>query len=146
MIATTELSTQLEIEEGSEVVIRRREMLLEEQAIQLYDSYLPHDLVEGTELARPGFLHQGTYAALERIGHRPVSCSEEVSARMPTPDEAGALHLGEGVPVLEVHRITRGAGGRVLEALHIIAAADRTVLAYRTFRSSEALDLSGGAR
>jgi hypothetical protein len=49
---------------------------------------------------------------------------------MPTAEEMDILHIRQNVPVLDVVRIARGAGGRVLQALRIIASAERNVLVY----------------
>jgi GntR family transcriptional regulator len=95
----------LEIEEGSEVVLRRRLFLADEEPIQINDGYLPRDLVAGTDLETPRLITEGTYTMLERIGHKPLKCSEELSARMPTAEEIDLLHLRQNVPVMDV-RIT----------------------------------------
>ncbi|MGH2709017.1 MAG: UTRA domain-containing protein, partial [Actinomycetota bacterium] len=90
----------------------------------------PRDVVAGTDLETPRLLTEGTYLVLDRIGHPPVRCSEELVARMPTPAESELLRLRLNVPVMSVVRITRGAGGRVLQALRIVAAGDRNVFVY----------------
>ena len=44
----------------------------------------------------------GIYARLEDAGHILARFTEEVGARMPTPEERRALQLATGVPVLTV--------------------------------------------
>ncbi len=73
---------------------------------------------------------EGTYAALQAIGHPPAFITEQVTARMPTPDEASILRPADGVPVLVITRTTRDAERTVWEVLHVTAVADRTVLVY----------------
>ncbi len=58
---------------------------------------------------------QGTYAALDAIGHAPVRVTEQVSARMPTYSEATVLQLKPGVPVLQVAGSTFDAERQVVE-------------------------------
>lgn len=123
--------TWLRLDPGASVVVRRRELVgVDEEPIQLYTSYLPLDLVEGTPLAGPAMVTGGVYTGLVKIGHAPVRCAEEVSTRMPTPDEAAALRLGDRTPVLDVLRRSWEQGGRIVEALHIVAGGDRNVLVY----------------
>jgi DNA-binding GntR family transcriptional regulator len=70
------------------------------------------------------------YAGLERIGHRLLTATEELTTRMPDHDESQALQLEQGIPVMIVRRTTGGTGGRVPEALHIVAAGDRNTFIY----------------
>ena len=49
---------------------------------------------------------------------------------MPTAEEIDLLHLRQNVPVMDVVGITRGAGGRVLQALRLVASSDRNVFVY----------------
>ncbi len=128
--ADPDIANWLEVEEGSEVVLRRRLFLADEEPIQINDGYLPRDLVAGTDLETPRLITEGTYTVLERIGHKPLKCSEELSARMPTAEEIDLLHLRQNVPVMDIVRITRGAGGRVLQALRLVASAERNVFVY----------------
>ena len=128
--ADPDVANWLEVEEGSEVVLRRRLFLADEEPVQIDDGYLPRDLVAGTDLEGPRLITEGTFTALERIGHKPLVCSEEVSARMPTAEEVDLLRLRQNVPVIDVVRVTRGAGGRVLQALRLVASAERNVFVY----------------
>jgi DNA-binding GntR family transcriptional regulator len=52
---------------------------------------------------------------------------------MPTPDEADALTLNLGSPVLDLRRTTRDRAGRAVAHVHIVVSADRVSLAYRQF-------------
>lgn len=128
--ADAELAAWLEVPEGSEVTIRRRHWLVDDEPIQLFDSFFPRDVVRGTPLDGPTGAKHGSYAALDDAGHRPAMFSEEITARMPTPDEAATLRPGERIPVFEVRRTTRDAEGMVVEGLRVVAGADRNILAY----------------
>lgn len=130
LTATPDIARWLEIDEGAEVVVRRRELWVHSEPMQLWDAYYPALLVAGTDLARPGFVNSGSYAALERLGYSPVRADEEITARMPEPAEATALHLTQGVPVINIVRVTRGQDNRPLFAFVIIAPGDRNAFVY----------------
>jgi hypothetical protein len=55
---------------------------------------------------------------------------------MPTAKEIELLRLRPNVPVLSVSRITSGKEGQVLQALRIVATADRNVFVYAPSTSS----------
>jgi GntR family transcriptional regulator len=115
---------------GDPVLVRRRRYLADEEPVELATSYLPLDLVEGTRIAEVDTGPGGIYARLEELGHELAEFTEEVSARMPHPDEARSLDLASGVPVLRVVRRAVDVDGTVLEVCETIKAADRFVLAY----------------
>lgn len=82
-----EVADLLAVEPGSTVVVRRRVMSLDDEPVQLADSYYPLDLVRGTPIGEPGKLPSGTVAALERLGLELGDFEEHVSARAATPEE-----------------------------------------------------------
>jgi GntR family transcriptional regulator len=129
-LADAELAHRLEIEPGAPVFLRSRLMLAAGYPMQIQSAWYPAALVEDSELARPGKIVDGVYAALERIGHQPVSASEEVCGRAATPEESDTLRLSVGIPVLVVTRVTRDADRRVLEFLEVICSGEATILAY----------------
>ena len=67
-------------------------------------SYIPADLAEGTPITDPNPGPGGIYARLEEQGHTLERFTEEVAARMPTPEEARVLALPPGVPVFRLVR------------------------------------------
>lgn len=121
----------LGIEPGTTVIVRRRVMLLDDEPVQLADSYYPLDLVYGTPIAEPRKLPGGTVAALERLGLELGDFEEHVTARAAAPDERQALRLADGVPVLILTRTTYTTDGRSVEVSQAILAADRHQLTYR---------------
>lgn len=75
----------------------------------LHRTVLPFATADGTGLEQdPHRAPADLYTALAAAGHA-LSWTEQTTARMPTPDEATALGLPEGVPILIVRRITHGA-------------------------------------
>ena len=55
---------------------------------------------------------------------------EELSARMPTPDERSVLRLPSGTPVLRMVRTALDAVGRVVEVADTVNAGDRYRMVY----------------
>ncbi len=128
--ATPEVARRLELPEGAQVLMRRRRYLADGQPMELATSYLPWELVAGTKIAEPNPGPGGIYARLEELGHRLKRFTEDVSARMPLPEEARALKLPAGVPVFVLVRTAYNAGDRPVEVCDTTMAADRYVLSY----------------
>jgi GntR family transcriptional regulator len=135
LAAEAEVAAQLELDDGAPVVRRVRHALIEERPVQLQRSYFPAAVVDGTLLAEPAFLERGTFATLRAIGRPPARITEEVTAGLPTSDEAAVLGAA---PVLRVVRLTRDAAGAALELLYVTASAERHVFLY------ENLPIEGG--
>jgi len=124
------IAERLQLSEGEPVLIRRRRMLASGQPVQLATSYLPLRLVEGTQIEQVDTGPGGTYARLEELGHRLGRFQEDVSARMPLPDEARALRLSAGMPVIRVVRTAFDEQGAPVEGNDMVLAADRYELTY----------------
>lgn len=128
--ADVELAHRLEIEEGALVVVRRRHLLAEGVVVQLYDGYYPLALVEGSPLAESQTRIGGVANTFATIGITPTTATEEVTARSATSEEARALQLPAGAPVLAVVRTTRDQDGRVVELLRNVATGSAITLVY----------------
>lgn len=129
-VAPPEVAERLHLSQGDQVLIRRRRMLADGQPVQLATSYLPLQLVEGTQIEQADTGTGGTYARLEELGHRLGRFQEDLSARMPLPDEARALRLGAGMPVIRVVRTAFDEQGDPVEVNDMVLAADRYELTY----------------
>lgn len=130
--ADSELAARFGVAEGAELVYRRRHYHLgdDDEIIQIQEGYLPLSLVDGTVLAGTKKVQEGTYAALRSIGHAPASITEEVSARMPTPDEEAILRPAPRTPVLQIVRTTHDIHEHVVEVLFVTAISDRNIFVY----------------
>jgi GntR family transcriptional regulator len=128
--ASPEVANLLQLEEGEAVVVRRRTMFLDDEPVQLADSYYPASLAARTELATPKKLRGGTIAALERLGHEPRRVRETISTRMPLGGEVALLDLPPGVPVLVQTRVAYDNTDMPIEASETMLAGDRHVLTY----------------
>ncbi|MFN2569181.1 MAG: GntR family transcriptional regulator [Candidatus Dormibacteria bacterium] len=128
--ASRAVAARLGLRTGERVLIRTRRMLADGQPLQLAVSYLPLELVKGTPIEQPDTGPGGIYARLEEAGHRLERFEEQVTAQMPTPDEARPLDLGPGTPVILVARTAYATGSRPVELCDTIMAADRYELVY----------------
>ncbi|MEP6463538.1 MAG: GntR family transcriptional regulator [Frankiaceae bacterium] len=112
------------------VLVRRRRYLADGEPVEIATSYVPWDLASGTPMTRKNPGPGGIYARLEETGHRLSRFAEEVTARMPVPDESRSLRLSAGVPVFVLVRTAYDSEGRAVEVCDTVMAADRFVLAY----------------
>jgi GntR family transcriptional regulator len=81
------------------------------------------------ELLSPTDVPQGTTRLLAERGHLQVAFREEISTRMPTPEEASILDLGAGTPVLEYVR-TAYTTQRPVRVTITTFAGDRNRIVY----------------
>jgi GntR family transcriptional regulator len=125
-----DITTLLGLRASAKVVIRSRRYLLDGRPVETAVSYIPADLATGTAIAQPNPGPGGIYARLEESGHILERFTEEVSARMPTPDEARALALSPGVPVFRLVRTAYDTEDRPVEVCDTIMASDAYLLAY----------------
>ncbi|MFE9847043.1 GntR family transcriptional regulator, partial [Streptomyces goshikiensis] len=126
--APADVAVLLGLEAGALVVRRGRHALIDGDAVQVQEAFYPVDVAQACGLDQPGKVIGGVLGAMTAGGLGPEAADEKVTARMPTTAEATALGMGERVPVLCVERVVRGLGGRVLEALRVVGAADRVEL------------------
>lgn len=120
----------LRVEPGSQVVVRRRVRSVNGEPHQLADSYFPQWLAD----AHPVFLEPGDLSAsgglLASVGIPQARCLDEITARMPTPDEARVLGISRGVPLLVHTRTGYAEDGRAVRHMVSRMAADRVHVRY----------------
>jgi GntR family transcriptional regulator len=125
-----EVADRLGLSNGDRTVIRSRRYSLDGRPVETAVSYIPADLAQGTQIADPNPGPGGIYARLEDLGHTLDRFTEEVTARMPTPDEARLLSLPPGVPVFRLVRTAFDAEGRAVEVCDTVMASDTYLLTY----------------
>jgi GntR family transcriptional regulator len=134
MIRVDEIPAPPEIAERlnrtGRVIVRSRRYSLNGAPVETATSYIPADLARGTPIADPNPGPGGIYARLEELGHTLERFTEEVSARMPTQDEARLLAMVSGVPVFRLIRTAFDVEGRAVEVCDTIMSADAYVLNY----------------
>ena len=96
-------------------------------------TYVPWTIAEGTSLLEAEVPHPyGIHGVFEDQGYVMARMREEVTARMPTPDERNALRLPPGVPVLDVWHTSLDQEGRAYEVTRFVMRSDMTGLLYDT--------------
>lgn len=128
--ASASIAERLRLAHDAEVVVRDRRYLANGRPVEIATSYLPAAVVGGTEVEDPDPGPGGIYARLEDHGHQLEHFTEEVGARMPTPDERAALEIGAGVPVLTVVRTAYDSEGMAVEVCDTTKAAPAYLLEY----------------
>jgi len=112
------------------VVVRSRRYSINGEPVQLATAYIPAVLAEGTPIAEENTGPGGVFARLADLGHAPVRFTEEVYARMPTPQESDELRLTTGTPVICVARTAFAAGDRPVEFSEMTLSSTAYVLSY----------------
>jgi GntR family transcriptional regulator len=127
--APAEIAERLRTEEGQPTVVRALVRYVDGGPWSLQDSYYPMDLAEGTELMSPTDIPRGTTRVLAERGHPQVGYVDELTTRMPTPEEVTALQLGIGTPVL-VYVRTGYTTQRPVRVTSTVFAGDRNRIIY----------------
>jgi GntR family transcriptional regulator len=128
--APAEIADRLRLADDHPVVVRSRRYLLDGKPVETAVSYIPADLANGTPITDPNPGPGGIYARLEEQGHTLERFTEDVSARMPTPEETRLLALPPGVPVFRLIRTAYAMDGRAVEVCDTVMAADAYLLSY----------------
>ncbi|MER7395475.1 GntR family transcriptional regulator [Streptomyces sp. NPDC000151] len=121
------------LEPGAEVYARARLVKEGEQPTHTLTSYYRPEHVEGTRIVdpTPGPAGRGGgFRVLYDAGYEIDHMTEELFARIPTPDEVKLLQLPAGEPVVELHRTTYTADGTVVEYAIGVHAASRFAWKY----------------
>jgi GntR family transcriptional regulator len=125
-----DIADRLGLGDDASVVVRSRRYLLDGRPVETAVSYIPVDLARGTPISDPNPGPGGIYARLEEQGHILERFTEDVTARMPTPQEARLLNLSPGVPVFRLIRTAYAMDGRAVEVCDTVMAADAYQLSY----------------
>jgi GntR family transcriptional regulator len=128
--ASPDIADALGIEPGAPVVVRSRKFLVGSRPVQIATSYLPASIAAGTRIAEVDTGPGGMYARLRELGYSPATFSEEIRARMPSPDEIEALDLPQGTPVIEIIRRAATKDGTVVEVNKMVLDSYAYVLEY----------------
>lgn len=126
------IAERLHVDPNTKSVVRRENWYFADaEPMQIGVTYIPWEIAKGSILARNDDLGKGDlYARFEDKGHLITYTREEVTARMPTPEEARGMTLPEGVPVLVVLHTALDQDRRPFEVTEFIMRADYTGLDY----------------
>jgi len=126
------IAERLGVNPDTKSVVRRENWYFADaEPMQIGITYIPWEIAKGSVLARNDELGPGDlYARFEDKGYRIAFTREEVTARMPTREEARGLMLPDGVPVLVVLHTGLDHDRRPFEVTEFIMRADSTGLDY----------------
>ncbi|MFD4987112.1 GntR family transcriptional regulator [Streptomyces sp. NPDC058374] len=125
------VAERLSLQPGEPVIARRRIMYTDGDPCELTDTYYPASLARGTGLAGTAKIRGGAVRLLAELGHVGAWVEEDVTARLPTPEEATALALSEEEPLLQLVRRTEDADHRPIQLDVMAMAPRRQRLRYR---------------
>lgn len=127
--AGPEVAARLNIEENSLVVMRRMVRYVDGQAWSDQDSWYPMDVAQAAGLMTPADIPQGTVRAMADAGFHEQGWSDEITSRMPAPDEAQALDVGQGIPLM-VYVRTAYTDSRPVRVTRSLFPGDRNRILY----------------
>jgi GntR family transcriptional regulator len=129
-VVTPELATRLHLTTDDRVIVRARRYLADGVPVEIATSYIPETIARGTAIADVNTGPGGIYARIEETGHELGRFTEEVSARMPTPDERKVLQIGAGVPVITLFRTAYDVHNAPVEVCDTVKVAHAYLLEY----------------
>ncbi len=101
--ASLSVAQRLRVQEGEAVVVRRMFRFVDGQPWSIQDSSYPIDIAQECGLLVPHDIPRGTVRTMADHGHVEVGYVDEVTTRMPTPEEARPANSdrvpGRSVPV-----------------------------------------------
>ena len=132
IVPPPEVAERLGVSAGEASVVRRENWYFaDDEPMQVGVTYVPWSIAEGSELAEGDNLGKGDlYARFAELGHEITYTREEVTARMPTLEEADGLRLPEGVPVLVVLHTGLDQDRQPFEVTQFTMRADYSGLDY----------------
>jgi GntR family transcriptional regulator len=97
-------------------VLRRENVFYaDDDPVHRVTTYIPWSIAKGTGLLQDEVPHPyDIHGVLEDRGHTMTRLQEEISVRMPRPEESRYLQLGPGVPVIDVLHTSIDQDGQVL--------------------------------
>jgi len=129
--APPEVANRLMIEPNAVVICRENRYYADDEPVQNGVTYIPIS-VAGTEThVTTRTLGRGSlYSRFDDLGYEVTRIREQVSTRLPTPDESASLKIPPGVPVLDILHTSYDNQDRPFEVTRFTIRADLTVLDY----------------
>jgi GntR family transcriptional regulator len=94
------------------------------------DSYYPLSFVQNSRLPDPADIPEGDDQELENSGHIAAWYHDQITTRMPSPEEIATLEIPPGVPVARVIRTSYESDATPCETYIQILPGDRYILDY----------------
>jgi DNA-binding GntR family transcriptional regulator len=120
---------KLQLDEGAQVVVRRRSRFDGQDLLLVSDSYFPFHVAQGTPLMSPQPVHIRS-GILRSLGKPYVRVRDEHNARETTEAEAARLGTHVGAPLDEIIRTGYAADGEPLRCMVNLALGARIVVVY----------------
>jgi GntR family transcriptional regulator len=130
IVPPEEVARRLRLRDKEPALARRRVRYVDGEPYNIYDSYFPHALVRDSEIARTGDIQRGANRVLAELGHPQVRTVDEISSRMPTPEERTRLHIAPGTPVIIYVRTGHDPADVPVRVAVSILPADKHVIHY----------------
>lgn len=127
--ASPEIARRLGLSASAVVVVRRALRLVDGYPHSIHEDYYPRHLVEGSSLLDPTS-QVGADQVLADLGARPTRIADEITVRMPSPDESHRLDMLPGTPVAVHTSTTYTDGNRPVRYALAVLPGDRHVLTY----------------
>jgi GntR family transcriptional regulator len=127
------IADELQVEEGSSVVLRHQKLYVDTKPWALQTSFYPGSYADrAPQLSQAKEIHPGAVAYLrETLGLHQVGYQDRVTARAPDEGETDFFRLrGEATSVIETVRISYERSGKPLRRTVTVWAADRNHLVY----------------
>lgn len=126
-----DVAERLGLTSGEEVVARVNHYFTDDEPLQIGTTYIPWAIARGSALASKANTGTGSiYGRFAELGHSITRVREEITARMPRPDETEVLAVPPGVPVIELLHTGIDQDGRPFEVTRFVMRADRSGLDY----------------
>ncbi|AHH17606.1 transcriptional regulator, GntR family [Nocardia nova SH22a] len=127
-----DVASRLSLDPAVDTVVRRENWYYaDDEPVQVGVTYIPWSIADGSVLATSAQMGKGSlYARFEDRGHRISRVREEISARMPSPEEVQGLEIPDGVPVVDVLHTGIDQNGKPFEVTHFVMRADSNGLDY----------------
>lgn len=127
-----EVAERLNIKPEPRSVVRRENWYYaDDEPMQMGVTYIPWFIAKDSVIGCQAKMGKGSlYARFEDLGYPISRVREEISARMPTPDETEGLHIPNGVPVIEVTHTGIDDQERPFEVTFFIMRSDHMGLDY----------------
>ena len=127
-----DVAERLGVSARTKSVLRRENVFYaDDDPVNRVTTDVPWSMAKGTSLLQAEVPHQyGIHGVLEQQHHVMTRIKEEVSARMPRPDEIVALHLRPGVPVLDVWHTSIDQDGQPYELTRLVMRGDLAGVLY----------------
>ena len=127
-----EVAERLGVSAKAKSVLRRENVFYaDDDPVERVTTYVPWTIAKGTGLLQGEVPHQfGIHGILKDQHHVMTRMREEVSMRMPRPEESRQLRLRPGVPVLDVWHTSLDQDGQPYELTRFVMRGDMTGLLY----------------